>query len=602
MQKIYQDRRNTFLEATKQLNQKLRRISLLRILAFLLLIIVPVYFADANQEFFCKLSIAILLPVFAALVSWYLKVKKEVKLHQYLAAINDEEMLRFHHKLEDEHLDGNEFIDFKHAYSYDLDIFGRSSMFLQLNRTTTQLGKTLLANWVSYKTTVETIQTRQAATEDLKDKLDWRQHFQAHGKFKNEKAQQTKALIRWIQTPFEFNRSKLILVCSWIFPTFSLFALGMVIFADWHLLTLVAGLTPSFLLVGSMSKVISKSIEQGADCVEVLENYAKLIELIESESFEHPHLQSLQQKLSNAQSEVTLKKASKAVQKLSTILYHLELRKNPYFYALFVMWTLYDVHWFFALDSWKQKYQSSVEPWLQVVAEFDALNSLAGFAVSNPTYTLPTISDKSYFIDAQELGHPLLPADVRVCNDFQLSGKGSTAIITGSNMSGKSTFERTLSLNIVLALMGAPVCAKQLNISLIQVFTSMRTQDSLSENVSGFYAELKRLRQLLDQVETGEPTFYVLDEVLKGTNSQDRQSGAKAIILKMADMPAFGLISTHDLELGDLENQFPDKIKNFSFNSQIIDNQLTFNYKISREVCHSFSASKLMESIGIMIE
>ncbi len=200
------------------------------------------------------------------------------------------------------------------------------------------------------------------------------------------------------------------------------------------------------------------------------------------------------------------------------------------------------------------------------------------------------------------MGHPLIPSHVRISNDFELDGKGKTAIITGSNMSGKSTFERTLGVNMVLAFAGSPVCANSLELADFHVFTSMRTQDSLEENVSGFYAELRRIRQLLNQIETGKPTFYFLDEVLKGTNSEDRKNGAKAIIKKLSNTPSFGLITTHDLELGELAKLNPDLAVNYSFNSRIENDKLVFPYTISEGVCHSFSATKLMASIGIDME
>lgn len=260
---------------------------------------------------------------------------------------------------------------------------------------------------------------------------------------------------------------------------------------------------------------------------------------------------------------------------------------------------LLDAYLLVDLFFWKKENQNYVEDWLEIVNEMECLISLAGFSRSNPNYTFPTITEKTYYFKAIALGHPLIPKDQKVTNDYSIDGKGCVDIITGSNMSGKSTFQRTIGINMVLAQMGAPVNAKELTMGLTDIFTSMRTKDNLAENTSSFYAELKRIRQLLDRLESSEVTFFLLDEILKGTNSEDRQKGAIAIAKKLTQKPAFGLISTHDLMLGSLATDDPH-IRNFSFNSEIDGNKIAFDYKISEGLCKSFNASKLMENMGIM--
>ena len=234
------------------------------------------------------------------------------------------------------------------------------------------------------------------------------------------------------------------------------------------------------------------------------------------------------------------------------------------------------------------------------VSEFEVLNSLSGFAYSNPEYTFPKITEAPYTINFEMLGHPLIKSDTRVSNSFQLQGHGKIAMITGSNMAGKSTFLRTVGVNLILALMGAPCCARSGQVSHLKMFTSMRTQDSLEAGVSSFYAELKRVEQLLGLIKSGEPIFFMLDEMFKGTNSQDRYKGGVSLIKQLSELNAFGLISTHDLELAELAGKHMI-VSNHSFNSKIQNDKMTFSYELMDGICTDFNASELMKKSGIKI-
>jgi DNA mismatch repair ATPase MutS len=253
------------------------------------------------------------------------------------------------------------------------------------------------------------------------------------------------------------------------------------------------------------------------------------------------------------------------------------------------------------LEKWKSGMESTVRKWFDALAEAEVLNSMACFAFANPEYILPETTGADFHYEARELGHPLILAQKRVSNSFFVEGRGKTVVVTGSNMSGKSTFLRTLGINAVLALAGAPVCAASCRISVFQVFTAMRTQDSLEESVSSFYAELKRLRQLIDLLPEGQPVFYLLDEILKGTNSNDRHEGAKALIRQLHKHNATGLVSTHDLALGQMGEISPEYVTNYSFNSEFADGKLYFDYKLREGICQSFNASQLMRQMGIEV-
>jgi DNA mismatch repair ATPase MutS len=255
------------------------------------------------------------------------------------------------------------------------------------------------------------------------------------------------------------------------------------------------------------------------------------------------------------------------------------------------------------LEKWRATSGTKVSGWLGNLEQLEALVSLAGFAYANPDFVWPHVEQNNTPIfRARNMGHPLIPAAQRVNNDFSLEGLHKTTVITGSNMSGKSTFLRTVGVNAVLAYAGAPVCADYFEITCCHLFTSMRTKDSLSDSTSSFFAELKRLKQLLGHLEGSAqslPTFYMLDEILKGTNSTDRREGTKAVIRQLHGMNASGLIATHDLEIAEMQEEFPGDVANVSFHSELQNGQLVFDYKMRQGVCQSFNASDLMALMGI---
>lgn len=343
-----------------------------------------------------------------------------------------------------------------------------------------------------------------------------------------------------------------------------------------------------------------------------------MFKLLEDTAWRSPYLQSLQNHF--IQKDRTV---SAQIRELTRILDGLESRSNGFYMVLNTLF-LQDLYWMLRAERWKERVKADLQTWFEALYEWEALNSMAGLAFAEPAWTFPEISaDKEHLLIAEDLGHPLLAAG-RVTNDFELKGRGEVVLITGSNMAGKSTFLRTVGINVVLALAGAPVCASRMRLSRMQVFTSMRTQDSLAENVSSFYAELQRLRQLLRLLEAhsvlsttteglpaqelplppdaqpGLPVLFLLDEILKGTNSADRHKGAAALIRQLQGLNASGLISTHDLDLGQTASGAG--LRNYSFNSEVVGQEIRFTYKLDPGLCHSFNASALMARMGIEVD
>jgi DNA mismatch repair ATPase MutS len=297
--------------------------------------------------------------------------------------------------------------------------------------------------------------------------------------------------------------------------------------------------------------------------------------------------------------------AANEIRRLKKILEGFQLRGTKRsignaFYGIFNNFWLFDIYYIILTERWKSRNRNLVQPWINAISEFEVLNSLAAFSYSNPDYTFPEIKDEPYQLQFEMLGHPLIKPESRVCNRFNLKGSGQITMITGSNMAGKSTFLRTVGVNLILALMGAPCCAKSGQVSHMQMFTSMRTQDNLKEGVSSFYAELKRVKQLLLLIKSGQPIFFMLDEMFKGTNSKDRYKGGVSLIKQLSELNAFGIISTHDLELAQLAGNHMI-VSNHSFNSKISDGEMSFDYQLTDGICTDFNASELMKKSGIII-
>jgi len=322
--------------------------------------------------------------------------------------------------------------------------------------------------------------------------------------------------------------------------------------------------------------------------------YAEIVSFIEGSEFKAEILSSLKSNFSTPKEN-----ASDKLLRLASYLKQLDIRTN-FFGFIFSYGFLWDHIYAIKVEEWKAKNKDSLFAWLRTLGEFEYISSIANFSFQRTEFCYPTISDEHQFSGLQ-LGHPLLHYQQRVDNDFSMRTQKHIKIVTGSNMGGKSTFLRTLGVNMILAYTGSKVCAKELSLPYLQLMSSMRTQDALKENTSSFYAELKRLKMILDQVKERDDVFFLLDEILKGTNSNDRHNGAQAMIKQMIANNGSGLVSTHDLELGEMISELPDEIDNICFEVNVEGKELVFDYKIKDGISKSFNATHLMRNIGIEI-
>jgi hypothetical protein len=532
---------------------------------------------------------------FGALIRRYVKVEGEKKFQQTLKDINQEELDRLNHKLDGLN-GGEEFADRTHSYSSDLDLYGEKSLFAYLSRATSVFGRGQLSRWLNQYGKREEILARQEAASELAGKLDWRQQLQATGRMFEDPGEDPETLRAWVTATPEVLPKPIYRWVPLLLPPIAL-CLIVAAFAGWVPFYVALAWVAIHGIINwqTINKISGRAFEETSHRAKILKSYAGLISRIEAESMNSALPIALQQRLKTdgtpAHAEIT---------RLAKILTNMELRLNgmPYFVMQFLFF--WDMIWIRKLEQWKQRHGQSIMDWFAVIGEFEALSSLAAVEFAHPEWTLPEIPASGYMLEGEDLGHPMLPVDECVQNPVMIPRPGLIWLITGSNMSGKSTYLRTVGINSVLALAGARVCAKSFKITPMQVLTSMRTLDSLEENTSSFYAELKRLKLVIESVASGKPVFFLLDEILKGTNSRDRHAGARALIKQLQAKGGSGMVSTHDLELVNMADQMPNDIINYSFNCEVSESgDLNFDYTLTDGMCLSMNATQLMKAMGI---
>jgi len=606
--KIYQENIKKYNNKTLRLKKELNRISLLRLLIFVISSTILITLFSFNLITPAFIVLPILIICFDLVLKHHNKMAYLRKHTSFLKRINESEILREKCNLE-EFDTGHKFINQNHPYTSDLDIFGQHSIFQFVNRTTTESGMMLLSEWLSEPAPNYEIHDRQKAIKELSQKLDWRQDFQASGMHFQNKKSDYKKLLTWVEAPNVLLKYRPIYIGVAIFLPV-LFLLVTYFFYDnlgsqkgiiyFSLMILV--LLINYLILKKVKPLAEYIVETSTKNLQTLRGYRTLINKIENESFKSKKLYDLQSILMHGKYS-----AYNEINRLCRILDSSQqrpIKKVPisgnYFYPLLNSFLLLDIYLIIGTEKWKSKNKAFLKSWAEVVSEFEVINSLAGFCYSNPSYTFPEITEKNNYVHFESLGHPLINSDKRVYNNFHSEGQGDVVMITGSNMGGKSTFLRTVGVNLVLALTGAPCCAKYGQVTHLKIYTSMRTQDNLMKGISSFYAELSRIEKMLKLIESSQNIYFLLDEMFKGTNSEDRHKGGFSLISQISKLKTSGIIATHDIELAKLSGN-KKLVANYSFNSEIKDNSMTFSYKLHPEICNDFNASELMKKSGINI-
>ncbi len=592
--KIYEQRRDEFSALMDKTTRTIRQVSMLRISVFVGGLVL-LYFATTISVLAVVTEAVIFVVSFIAVVVWHSKLHSRREELERLLKINEDELLSLQKKFSQFH-PGTEFLNPDHPFAGDLDIFGEGSIFQYVGRTSTFIGKLKLAGWfLNIEKDIETIKSRQESVADLRDRLEWRQNFQSVGLWLSETSNDKSGLMEWVAKPADFDKA-IFTVLLWLTPFLSAFMAWMVISGVISSqIFMIYFMVPLFIAFSQVKKVGQKH-EQVSRKNGLLKKYSRLFEVIESEEFSTQGLKYQQQNLLKGGEP-----ASKAIHKLYKIVNALDSRLNIFGWVFLNYFFLWDILQSRRLDRWRGIYKDYLEKWFETLSCFDALNSLACFGFNHPGFVFPEPVDRAFILKAENCGHPLIPENSRIDNPIGLEGWKQFIIVTGANMAGKSTYLRTVAVNFILAMTGAPVCASKFIFSPAAIFTSIRTRDNLLQNESYFFAELKRLKAIIDELESGRQLFIILDEILKGTNSKDKQMGSLALLKQLIRYNATGLIATHDLSLGSLIDEFPENIRNKRFEVEIENDNLVFDYTLKDGISRNLNATFLMKKMGITI-
>lgn len=587
---IYQQRIQTYSQQLTNTGNRLKLLSLARLICFAGFLFCGYRFFAAGMEASWLLPVFIFMAGFVWLLAYYQRVKDRQLLLSALFRLNQKE-LRFVTEHVADFEDGAEFVQDQHDFSGDLDVFGSSSLFQYLNRTGTYTGKQYLAALLQ-----QPLQDRgeilamQEAVKELSPQIDFRQEFSAHAELAAESSHDVEGIRQWLDAPLEFLPKKGLRVISFAVPALLILAIGyyavtgvygpmgLLLAVNWSILLLhVKKVNAMHLLISNKEKVLYK--------------FSLLLQMVRRADWtQSAWLQARRQ---------TASEADEALRGLARISSQLDQRLNLLVGLVLNSLVLYDLHCAFRLERWKARHRQRADAWLDVIARMEAVNSLATFAYNHPGYTYPEISDAAGMA-GHGIGHPMIAPAECVVNDCSIGENGKFLIITGSNMSGKSTFLRSVGVNWLLAMTGAPVCAAYFKCNPLRIMTSMRIKDSIARHTSYFQAELLRLQHIIQVLKTGQQVFIILDEILKGTNSEDKLTGSQELVRHFLQYRCMGMIATHDLELGTMEAEYPDEVRNYCFESSLEDGQLYFDYRMRLGIARNKNATFLMRKMEII--
>lgn len=494
--------------------------------------------------------------------------------------------------------DGGEFKNEDHPFSGDLDLYGRSSLFQLMDTTPTWSGKQALRRILeSPSLKRHEIEDRQQAVKELSEKHWFCQRLQLSGlEGKKDSLKQQELLIEWSKKESSCSFKPYQVTLIRLLPALTILsavaAYGFNVIPSIIFKTL--GISQALLLfLGNRRR--GGELQEVYECKEAIKDYGRMLSRFERGKFSSKYLKELQGSLNNSSGE----NASAQIRRLEKISDSIANRSNMMFLPINII-LLWDYQCAISLGRWKQESGKKVEGWIGAVGKLEALCSLGCLAHDHPEWCFPVIRDEKSIFKAENLGHPLL-VEGMVRNTVVFGEKERALLITGSNMSGKSTLMRTCGISLAMAYAGAPVCADSMECSIMRIYTCMRIGDNLEKNISSFYAELLRIKNIVQASKEPMQVFFLLDEIFKGTNSSDRHTGAKQVMLQLIENGAMGMVSTHDLELGDLEKKTKGSIKNYHFEEQYKDGAISFDYKLKEGVSTTRNALYLIRMAGIEV-
>ncbi len=583
---IYEQNIKNNQKKLTSVKQNLLISSMVRLVTFLIAVYLVYYFFGQ-----ATLVISICLgwiTLFLVLLTKHTDLSNQKKYLETLIQINTNEIKALNGDLS-AFDDGEEFNDPNHFFSYDIDLYGPESFFHHINRTNRKESKMLLAQILS-SNDISMISEKQKAIKELANQLNWRQDFSVKSQLIESKVS-SKSIFSWL-TDYKPALPKFAYYFAVIFPLISLsiFAIYFLGFIPemglLYLLFTGLGITSIYL------KSINLLSIHASEFKDMMKQYASLLIDIEAQTFTADLLKQKQSLII----EENHQKASVTLKELSKYINALDQRNNMFFGVIGNGYLLWDIKQAYKIEQWVLKNKHKVEQWFEVIEWFDTYNALANFAYNHKEFVYPELT-KQAIIEAKALGHFMIDKTKRICNDVVIH-QNEFIIITGANMAGKSTFLRTVALSIVSANVGLPVCALAFKYHPIKLITSMRTSDSLLDEESYFFSELKRLKFIVEEIQK-DTYFIILDEILKGTNSKDKEEGSKQFIKRLVNSNSTGIIATHDLGLCEIEKELP-QVKNKYFDAEILNNELYFDYTYKNGVCQNMNASFLLKKMGIV--
>jgi DNA mismatch repair ATPase MutS len=580
-----------YTTALAAIKKKITLVAAFRLLGFIGFLISGYYWLNTGYVGEGPWLPLVLLIAFVLLVRTAFRMNDRKALLEKLLFINhNEEMIMQH---EENALDDGDAFLRSDNYAADLDIFGPASLFHLLNRTSTQHGAQELAGWLQQPSlSKQVIEQQQQAVQQLSRQQELRQLIMAHGLLHGEAEGNLNNVSSWLQRYTVLHGNTFIQVLRMVLPLYNMAALIVYLATDnygW----MIPGIMVSWFTIGIFARKINDQHTLLGKKQSILEQYASI--LMHFNKVDAGSSVQLQQQ------QATANTAHKAIKQLSRLAALFDQRLNLLVNIFLNSFFMYDIQCLWALESWKKNNAERFNDWIHCVGTIEGLNSLATFAFNNPSFQYPVIATGKPVVTAKQLAHPLIAAGKRVANDFAIGEAEQLMLVTGSNMSGKTTFLRTLGVNLVLAQCGAPVCATTFRCTPMTIQTSIRVSDSLQENTSYFMAELKRLQQIVHHLQQNQaPTLVLIDEILRGTNSEDKTHGSEQFIKKLLQYNSLTLFATHDLALSRLEGELPQQVTNYCFESVIRDGELLFDYTLQRGVAKNKNASFLMQKMDII--
>ena len=593
IKQVYTDNVIKYRNLLDKAGKKLLYLSLLRLCVFIAGIVLLVLLWRISQVAAIGAFIIAVI-IFIFLLKKYSDQSFKKAFYDNLLQINEKEI----RGLNDDHTcfdGGDEYIDPHHDFSHDIDLFGSDSLYQYLNRTCTGRGKYFLAEWLMSPSVLsDKIGERKEAIKELSGMVQWRHEFNAYGMMGITDATAINEFNTWLKEEPKYLNNRTYNLLRILMPVLTFILLVLTITDILHYSLFVMIFLLNLGIISVNLRKINNIHARVSKKHSMFKTLSHLVIHFEGRKFSSAYINDLQKVLS-AGDEL----ASLSIKKLSKIIQAFDSRLNMLMALPLNGFLLWDLQCINKLELWKKSASELLPQWFDNLGQADALCSLANYARNNEYYCYPVISDGNEYLSSTRLGHPLIPVYTRVSNDFTIRKKGEINIITGANMAGKSTFLRTVAINMVLAMTGAPVCADEFTFTPCNVYSSMRTTDSLSDRESYFYAELKRLRVLKERLENRENIFFLLDEILKGTNSEDKSKGSQVFIEKIIKYDATGIVATHDILLGRLENNF-DSVRNRCFEIEIEGDEVIFDYILRDGMTTKMNAAILMKQMGII--